>query len=173
MSAVRSVDAVRAIALDVAEPAAAGVDRAGVFPAESVGALRSAGLLGVSVGASGRAWSVKDLADAATALGRACSSTGMIWAMHHSQALAVARHRGSGPIWDEIVAAVAGGDVLVASAASEGSGALSTADAAGVRTADGELTVAMPTPGPATWCSSSCGPTSAMPRSTARGTRSA
>jgi acyl-CoA dehydrogenase len=126
----RSLDVVAQIARDVAAPAADEVDRAGRSPVEAIDALRDAGLLGVTLEGRGEPWSLGSVTAAATTLGRACSSTGMIWAMHHSQLLAVVRHGGSGGIWDDIRARLARGGLLVASAASEGSGALATADAA-------------------------------------------
>jgi len=127
----RTVDVVRRIAEEVAAPAAAAVDRDARFPIEAVTSLRLHGLLGVSVAArERRVWTVEQLADAARILGASCSSTGMIWAMHHSQQIAVARHGAGGPGWDDIRRRLAVGDVLLASVASEGSGDLLASEAA-------------------------------------------
>lgn len=96
------------------------------FPDEAIAALRAEGLLGVACvsGIGHSSWSIEELARATTTLSAACASTGLIWAMHHSQVLTIARHAPSTSAWDALRTELAQGSVLVASAASEpGSGA--------------------------------------------------
>ena len=54
----------------------------------------------------------------ARAIGGACSSAGMVFAMHHTQALTLAYHGGAGSIAD-VTTAVAAGEALLASATTE------------------------------------------------------
>lgn len=119
------------IASDICAPNAAAVDRAARFPSEAIAALRSTRLLGVSMGAAGTPpWPLADIARATAVLGRACSATGMIWAMHHSQAIAVRQHAPLVGEWGAARARIAIGETLIASVASEGSGDLFTTEAA-------------------------------------------
>lgn len=71
-------------AVAVAAEHAARVDREGRFPIEAVEALRANRLLGVAtprdLGGEGR--SLSSLVDICSALGGACASTGMVFAMH-------------------------------------------------------------------------------------------
>lgn len=124
------LDVLRAIADDVAGPAAAAIDRESRFPQEAVAALGEHRLFAASVGSEDApAWGYGELVEAARLLGRRCASTGMVWAMHHSQAWVVARHRGDGPVWDDAIARLAEGTRLLASAASEGHGDYLRSDA--------------------------------------------
>ncbi|HTL40309.1 MAG TPA: acyl-CoA dehydrogenase family protein, partial [Pseudolysinimonas sp.] len=75
------------------------VDAAAGFPHEAMAALAEARLLGASVPVElgGEGLTLTALADIAATLGAACSSTGMIFAMHHSQVLSLTRHLGGSP----------------------------------------------------------------------------
>jgi acyl-CoA dehydrogenase len=97
------------------------VDAAARFPHEAVAALREHGLLGTSVPRElgGEGSSLADLAGVAAALGAACSSTGMIFAMHHSQVLSLTRHLDGALALELLVSRIATEQLLLASATTE------------------------------------------------------
>ena len=70
------------------------VDRDARFPAESVEAMRSAGMLaaGIPTEFGGGGHSLSELARTARALGAECASSAMIFVMHQSQVLSIVRH---------------------------------------------------------------------------------
>ena len=78
------------------------VDRAGRFPAEAVAALKAQRLFGMAVPKElgGEEASTTDVADSCFRLGRACSSTAMIFAMHQIKVACILRH-GRGSAWHE------------------------------------------------------------------------
>src|SRR6201999_1003136 len=78
----------------VAAQFAAEVDRDSRFPQEAMDALKAERLLGILVPTElgGEGASVADVVDVCYALGRACSSTGMIYAMHQVKAACVVNH---------------------------------------------------------------------------------
>lgn len=84
----------RRIGEDVAGPNAADVDATARFPAESIDALREAGLLRALIPREegGLGASIDDIADVVTELGRWCASSGMILAMHSIQVACLVRH---------------------------------------------------------------------------------
>ncbi len=92
---------VEAAASAAAQPAGE-VDRAGRFPAEAIAALKMQRLLGMAVPAElgGEGASTVEVADACFKLGRACSSTAMIFAMHQIKVACILRH-GHGSAWHE------------------------------------------------------------------------
>jgi acyl-CoA dehydrogenase len=106
---------------EVAAQYAADVDAAARFPHEALAALREHGLLGTSVPREfgGEGTTLADLAGIATVLGAACSSTGMIFAMHHSQVLSLTRHLDGAPALELLVSRIAGEQLLLASATTE------------------------------------------------------
>jgi acyl-CoA dehydrogenase len=106
---------------EIAAQYAADVDAAARFPHEAVAALREHGLLGTSVPREfgGEGTTLADLAGIATVLGAACSSTGMIFAMHHSQVLSLTRHLDGAPALELLVSRIAGEQLLLASATTE------------------------------------------------------
>ncbi|GAA3952007.1 acyl-CoA dehydrogenase family protein [Streptomyces marokkonensis] len=75
---------------------AAKADAEGVFPHESVQALREAGLFGLLVPTEygGMGGDLGDLVEVAALLAGGCLSTAMIWAMHCQQTDVVVRHAG-------------------------------------------------------------------------------
>jgi acyl-CoA dehydrogenase len=77
-------DRVRAV-VAVAQANAEAVDRDGRFPSEAWAALREARLLGLTAppDLGGEGTALAEIAGVCTALGAACASTGMIFAMHH------------------------------------------------------------------------------------------
>lgn len=109
------VAAVRAAAV-----AADDVDRKARFPIEAVEALRSAKLLscGLPIELGGRDCRISELAVIARALGRACSAAGMVFAMHQTQALVLAKYARSGPIAD-LARLISANESLLASATTE------------------------------------------------------
>jgi acyl-CoA dehydrogenase len=104
----------------IAAAAADNVDRESRFPAEAVAALKGAKLLSCSlpVSCGGRSYRISQLAEIARGLGAACSSAGMVFAMHHTQALSLARHGSSGAI-AELTSDIAANESLLASATTE------------------------------------------------------
>lgn len=104
----------------VAAAAADGVDRQARFPVEAVEALRGANFLSCSLptAVGGRSASVAELSRISRALGAACSSAAMVFAMHHTQALVLAKYARSGPIVD-LANSIAAEESLLASATTE------------------------------------------------------
>jgi acyl-CoA dehydrogenase len=106
---------------DIASRYAGEVDAAARFPAEAVDALRATGLLGASlpVALGGEGLSLVELGSVAAKLGAACSSTGMVFAMHHSQVLSLSRHLGGSPSLAVLAGRIASEQLLLASATTE------------------------------------------------------
>lgn len=117
-SPARSEDIGRVV--KAAAAAANDVDRRARFPREAVDAMRAAKMLSCSLPVSlgGRSATIAELSGMARALGAACSSAAMVFAMHHTQALVLAKHGVSGPI-AELTAAMARNESLLASATTE------------------------------------------------------
>jgi len=114
------VDEIRRIAGDVAAVHADAVDRDARFPAEAVAALRQAGALSAFVPTElgGAGVSLVALARACYELGRRCSATAMVFAMHQIQVATIVRHLDAG--WFEsYLRRVAAEQRLVASVTSE------------------------------------------------------
>ncbi|MFD6268565.1 acyl-CoA dehydrogenase family protein [Nocardia asteroides] len=90
------VAAAKTIAAQVLSAHAGRVDREAVFPAESIAAIHAAGLLGAAVARryGGAELSLNEQVGVARELGRGCSATAMVWAMHQVQIACVARHHG-------------------------------------------------------------------------------
>ena len=106
----------------VAAANAAAVDRESRLPQEAITALRDARLLGVAVPREfgGEGASVADVADICYALGRACSSTAMIYAMHQTKVACISRH-GRGSSWHQLLMRrICGEQMLLASSTTEG-----------------------------------------------------
>ncbi|MFN8032367.1 MAG: acyl-CoA dehydrogenase family protein [Mycobacterium sp.] len=118
-SAIAAVPGLSAV-IKAADEAADDVDRKSRFPSEAVDLMKEAQLLSCSLprtvgGASVRIW---ELAVIARAIGGACSSAGMVFAMHHTQALTLAHHASTGAV-AELTAAIAADEALLASATTE------------------------------------------------------
>ncbi|UWD84155.1 acyl-CoA/acyl-ACP dehydrogenase [Curtobacterium flaccumfaciens] len=105
---------------EVAAQFADEVDRDARPPREAIAAMREYGLLAAAVPTEhgGEGASVAELSAIATELGRACAATGMVFAMHQGQVMALWRHGGDGAGVLETIEAVRGG-ALVASATTE------------------------------------------------------
>lgn len=78
----------------VAATHADAVDREGRYPAEAIAALREGGLLGsmIPIHLGGLGATLSEIASHCQVLGRACSSTAMIYAMHQNQVACVVVH---------------------------------------------------------------------------------
>ncbi len=109
-----------AIAAEVTAPAADDVDARSRFPFETFEALQAAGLLStlIPIEHGGMGASLSEAGDTVTELAKACSSSGMILAMHHLQVACVVRH-GHTTALQEFMAEVAGEQLLLASATTE------------------------------------------------------
>src|ERR1700710_1639968 len=78
------------------------VDREARFPKAAIDASRAQRLLGIQIPRAfgGEEASIFDVTDMCYTLGRACSSTAMIFAMHQTKVACLVRH-GSGSSWHE------------------------------------------------------------------------
>ena len=96
------------------------VDQKGRFPAEAVQAMKDGGLLGGAVGPAwgGPGWPLHDIAQMCSQIGGACSSAGMVFAMHHIQ-LACALQHGQGPWYDDFLRRIVREQLLLGSVTSE------------------------------------------------------
>ncbi len=117
----RSLDERVTHVADVAARFAGEVDAAARFPAEAVDAMRTTGLLGASLPTAlgGEGLTLVQLGSIAARLGAACSSTGMVFAMHHSQVLSLSRHLGGSPSLAVLAGRIASEQLLLASATTE------------------------------------------------------
>jgi len=112
---------VREIAERVASAAADAVDRENRFPHEALDALREAKALSAFVPAShdGAGVCFGELAGACFDLARACSSTGMVFAMHQIQVGCVARHGAGTALFDGYLRSIVTEQRLIASVTTE------------------------------------------------------
>src|SRR5438105_7810746 len=90
------------VAAAVAAASAAEVDREAAFPEAAIAAVRGQRLLGILVptSLSGEGAGIADVVNVCYALGRACGSTGMIYAMHQMM-VACLLHHGRGSAWHD------------------------------------------------------------------------
>ena len=109
----------------VAEAAATeaeAVDREARFPWKAIDAARKERLLGaqIPIEFGGDGASISEVTDMCYALGRACASAGMIFAMHQTKVACLVRH-GAGSGWHErLMRRVAAEQLLLASSTTEG-----------------------------------------------------
>ncbi|QOZ46234.1 acyl-CoA dehydrogenase [Bradyrhizobium sp. CCBAU 53340] len=107
---------------EVAAAEAETVDRAALFPLKAINAARKERLLGaqIPIEYGGGGASISEVADMCYALGRACASVGMIFAMHQTKIACLVRH-GAGSGWHEnLMRRVAAEQLLLASSTTEG-----------------------------------------------------
>ena len=117
-SFVQRTTAVAAAAATEAEA----VDRDARFPQAAIDAARQQRLLGVQIPQQfgGDGATIFDITDMCYTLGRACSSTAMIFAMHQTKVACLVRH-GAGSSWHEtLMRRVASEQMLLASSTTEG-----------------------------------------------------
>jgi acyl-CoA dehydrogenase len=112
---------VRRIAIEIAGPNAAAVDREARFPVEAVEALKEIGALGalvpVELGGPGLPFEV--IAEAAFELGRACAASAMVFAMHQIQVATISRHAVPGSWFAGYLGDLVDAPRLIASVTSE------------------------------------------------------
>jgi len=116
------VDGASQVADDVAAVHAEDVDREARFPIEAISALREISALSAFVPEElgGGGVSLEALALACLELGRRCSSTAMVYAMHQIQVATIVRHLDTAPPWFEsYLRDVCAEQRLIASATSE------------------------------------------------------
>jgi acyl-CoA dehydrogenase len=106
----------------VAAKHAADVDQGSRFPTEAFAAVRAQSLLGIMVPRSlgGEGASLAQVADVCYELARACSSTGMIYAMHQVKVACLTRHFGSSRALAAILRRLCAQQLLLASSTTEG-----------------------------------------------------
>ena len=106
----------------VATAHADSVDREARFPAEAFGAARSEKLLALQVPADlgGEGATIPDVAGICYALGRACASTGMIFAMHQIMVAILIRHARDSAWHRELLGQLLREQLLIASSTTEG-----------------------------------------------------
>jgi len=108
----------------IAAAHAAAVDSDSRFPEEAVTAARAERLLGIAVPRElgGEGAGIADVVDVCYALGRACASTAMIYAMHQTKVACVVRH-GKASAWHQhLLRRLANEQLLLASSTTEGQG---------------------------------------------------
>lgn len=135
------IEAAERIGADVAARWADEVDRNARFPAETIDALRSAGLLSamVPVELGGRGADLVEIAAVTTELGRHCASSAMIFAMHQIQVACLVRH-GQNSAMQAFARRLVDEQLLVASATTEiGSGGDVRTSTCAVETVDGSF----------------------------------
>ena len=122
--ALADLESRMAIVATTAADNAAEVDREARFPSEAFSAARGQGLLGITVPQElgGEGASVSDVVDVCYRLGRACSSTGMIFAMHHVKLACLVRHGRDSAWHNNLLRRVASEQLLLASSTTEGQG---------------------------------------------------
>jgi acyl-CoA dehydrogenase len=98
------------------------VDREGRFPKEAFDAIREQKLLGILVPAAlgGEDASVGDVVDVCYILGRACSSSALIYAMHQVKVACIVRHAGTNAWQENLQRSIAERQLLMASSTTEG-----------------------------------------------------
>jgi len=112
---------IRGIAENVAGQHADEVDRDARFPREAVDALRACDALSALIPAEygGGGVSLEAVARGCYELGRRCSATAMVFAMHQIQVGTIVRHLDGAPWFEEYLAEVARDQRLIASVTSE------------------------------------------------------
>ncbi|MGH9098785.1 MAG: acyl-CoA dehydrogenase family protein, partial [Acidimicrobiales bacterium] len=117
---IGALEATRRIGQEVAAEHAADVDRAARFPAETLDALKAAGILGAMVPTElgGGGATLSEASQGVLALGRHCASSAMVLAMHHLQVACLVRH-GRSEALRAFLAEVAQRQLLIASATTE------------------------------------------------------
>jgi acyl-CoA dehydrogenase len=115
------LSSVRAVADEVAAVQADEVDRAARFPCEAIDALRQMGALSALVPAAfgGGAVSLEAVAGACFELGRRCSATAMVFAMHQIQVATIVRHLDESGWFGSYLRELSADQRLIASVTSE------------------------------------------------------
>jgi acyl-CoA dehydrogenase len=120
------------------------VDREARFPQEAIAAARTERLLGIMVPPElgGEGAGLSEVTDVCYALGRACASTAMIYAMHQTKVALVLRHGRNNPWHQRLLRRLCAEQLLLASSTTEGqSGGDVRKSAAPIETQDGRITL--------------------------------
>src|SRR5271156_3376142 len=106
----------------VAAVHAAAVDSQSRFPEEAIAAARAERLLGIAVPRElgGEGASIAEVIDVCYALGRACASTAMIYAMHQTKVACLTRHGRASAWYQLLFRRLANEQMLFASSTTEG-----------------------------------------------------
>jgi acyl-CoA dehydrogenase len=106
----------------VAAANAESVDRDSRFPSEAIDAARAERLLGAAVprDLGGEGASLSDIVDVCYALGRACASTAMVYAMHQTKIACLVRHGRASPWHQDFLRRICSAQLLLASSTTEG-----------------------------------------------------
>src|SRR3984957_6124427 len=109
-------------AAEVAKSNASAVDAEARFPSEAFAEIRRQRLLGLQVPHTlgGEAASIAEIADVCYILGQACSSTGLIYAMHQIKMACITRHTKGNAALERILGRIAAEQLLMASSTTEG-----------------------------------------------------
>jgi acyl-CoA dehydrogenase len=107
---------------EVAAMEAEAVDSEARFPQNAIDAARKERLLGAQIPTAfgGDGASISDITDMCYALGRACSSTAMIFAMHQTKVSCLVRHGVGSGYHEMLMRRVAAEQLLLASSTTEG-----------------------------------------------------
>ncbi len=106
----------------IAAAHAAAVDSDSQFPVEAMAAAREHRLLSAALPPEfgGEGASISEIADICYALGRACASTAMVYAMHQTKVACLSRH-GRASAWHQLLMRrICGEQMLLASSTTEG-----------------------------------------------------
>lgn len=111
-----------AAAVAVARRTAEITDREARFPKDAFDELRAQRLLGVLLPREfgGEAAAISDIAEICYALGRVCSSTSMIFAMHQASIACLLRHANKNAKFDSYIRRIGEQQTLIASSTTEG-----------------------------------------------------
>lgn len=133
-----------AAVVEIAKAHADSVDRDARFPVEAIAAAKQQRLLGVLVPKEfgGDGASIHDVMDMCFALGRACSATAMIIAMHHVKVACIVRHAAKNKWVETMMRSIAGEQLLMGSSTTEGvQGGNVRSSAAAAEVADGRFSL--------------------------------
>jgi acyl-CoA dehydrogenase len=116
------VKARAAKAAAIATDHAGAVDHMSRFPSEAIAAVRAERLLSIAVPRElgGEGASIAEVADVCYALGRACASTAMIFAMHQTKIACLVRHGQTSPWYQLFLRRLCNEQWLLASSTTEG-----------------------------------------------------
>src|ERR1700758_3496398 len=111
-------------AASAAASGADAVDREGRFPSEAFSAVKAQRLLSILVpmDLGGEGARVSDVVDVCYALGRACASTGMIFAMHQIMVAILVRHARGSEWHERLLRRLYADQLLLGSSTTEGQG---------------------------------------------------
>ncbi|MGJ0392150.1 MAG: acyl-CoA dehydrogenase family protein [Methylocystis sp.] len=133
-----------AVAVAVAAKFAAAVDEEARFPQEAFDELKAQRLLGIMLPSrfGGESRSVAEAAEICYALGRVCSSTSMIYAMHAANVACLMNHAGDNPRFDLYLSRIGAEQMLLASSTTEGkNGANVRSSASAIVTSEQEISL--------------------------------